>query len=274
MSKIMSKSKTITSNLASYDYDQKDRSDASMSGSCKKEDVIQKGSFSYLSVPPPPECKELKPILASLSSCSSSSSSTSQDNHQFASSSRQNSVDSLVITAVIKEFPQITESLITNGAKEEQKSPSKKGSRLSSKSAGVPRVPSRELRQGCSKMTRTKSQLSVAKSRLDYETCDYTPKSHVGFPERLDPRLFDYPVHSLCASCLKNYKRKEQQIVLQIQTERERMALLKEIDRFRRRKQVRSKEKLALLVILLVNAAFFVAFCFLGLLFLKAAHPP
>lgn len=301
MSKLKVSSSSSPVTLVSYGSDQKDRSDASMSGSCKKEDVIKTISSnetgcSYLSaLPEPASCNKDQTgddrLLGvnhpedQLSTTTSESSSAPHDHRHQSSSCRRISTDSLAVNVNNKTFLADCSVKGTHVKKDAVSTiPLKAASssfNSSKTSAHTYTVPSRALRQGCSRMTRSKSQLSFARGAdmnppdplseyLEVMSCQQEPRM-------IHPPLFasEYPVHTLCVNCLKNYKRKEEEFVMEIQTERNRMMMVyEEIDRLRRRKKIRSNEKVALIVILLINVAFFVTFCFLGLLFLKTAKPP
>ena len=161
------------------------------------------------------------------------------------------------------------------------------------------RVPSRELQKGCSRITRSKSNLSLVKKnslRDEFEfprinVIPHLPHHHHHEGQVLLPRgighqhgfnlkknrsfLNQYP---LCATCLHTSRESSssfklrKDFILEMQEERRRIQDL--MNRRKIRKQQKSNEKLALIAILLINVAFFISFCFLGMMFLRSVRLP
>lgn len=157
------------------------------------------------------------------------------------------------------------------------------------------RVPSRELKKGCSRITRSKSNLSLVKKRNEFEFPRFNifphPHHHhdgqfllpgaIGHHQhnhvlRKSPSVLNqYP---LCVTCLRSNRESSSSFKLRkdfiLEMQEERMKIQELMNRRKIRKQQKSNEKLALIAILLINVAFFISFCFLGMMFLRSVRLP
>lgn len=163
------------------------------------------------------------------------------------------------------------------------------------------RVPSRELKKGCSRITRSKSNLSLVKN-ANFRNEFQFPRINL-FPQQfhhqhhhdgqvLLPAMVSGHHHPhvsrknssvqypLCVSCLRtnhgssssSCTKIRKEFILEMQEER--MRIQEMMNRRKMRKQQKSNEKLALIAILLINVAFFISFCFLGMMFLRSVRLP
>lgn len=169
------------------------------------------------------------------------------------------------------------------------------------------RVPSRELKKGCSRITRSKSNLSLVKKhplRHEFEFPRFNlfphhhlhphhhphhdgqlllpPGTFVGHQHHNHPgrkgdnsSINQYP---LCVTCLQSNREGSTSFKLRkdfiLEMQEERMRIQELMNRRKIRKQQKSNEKLALIAILLINVAFFISFCFLGMMFLRSVRFP